>query len=77
MGEMLAAIFAGFILPITAVKNAKIAAPTKMSGEKDTIAPSSVLPEYIIFIANGTSPSETTPPAIKPLGIPIIEVLNI
>ena len=77
MGEILAAIFAGFILPMNAVKNVKIAPPTKIIGEKDTFAPSSALPEYIIFIANGTSPSETIPPTNKPLGMPMVEVLNI
>ena len=46
-------------------------------GEKDTIAPRSVSLEYIIFMANGTSPSETIPPTIRPLGIPITAVLNI
>ena len=65
------------MLPMIAVKNVKIAAPAKIMGEKDTISPWSVSLEYIIFMANGTSPSETIPPTIRPLGIPITAVLNI
>ena len=42
------------MLPMIAVKNVKIAAPAKIMGEKDTISPRSVSPEYIIFMANGT-----------------------
>ena len=65
------------LFSLVSVKNVKIAAPAKIMGEKDTISPRSVSLEYIIFMANGTSPSETIPPTIRPLGIPITAVLNI
>ena len=76
IGDMLPAILAGFILPITAVKSVKIAAPMKIIGEKDTFTPRVLLPEYIIFIAKGTMINETSTPTRSPTGIPITDVLN-